>query len=747
MLLFFFLFAAALGADVFSDQRDQIERYWLGEIRRAAGAAANQPSLLAERLGTVTPSPRLDARALVAVWPDARIEEIRLEVEPGHFAHALILTPPRPARAAMIALGPADRTAEEWAGLTGKAEPAEWLAAMLERGYTVCLPIGVQRTKDHPLSESTRGKERRHILHRLGFPAGRSVTGLEVTEVRGLAAWLNVPVGLYGHDDGAWIATHAAAVDRRFASLDVIRLPEPGSELWREPVDRAVFDHLRAGLPKPMLPPARIGAPGAPLRVGEKLLPVEIEERRNRHFDSLIAYLHGRIERAGDERRRLHRLAATPPQAAVPRLLASLRDVMGEPPKPAAALNARVTEIGRTSRFTAHEARIEVLPDLEVYGHLLVPHRIAGRAPAVVTQHGLGGKPKDLTLQGPEPNAAYHGYAARLADHGYVVFAPYVTVPIPQVELINPLVRMAWSTGRMRTSVELAKLRRVVDFLQSLPYVDGSRLGYYGLSYGGYSAVWMGPLEPRFKATVVSGHFNDWTSKITNERERTSYLQHPDEDFTDWNVLPRLTHVELLASFWPRAVMVEFAQHDGTTYPAWHERAWAEVETIARAWNATDRMVRDRFSGIHEIHGIGAFDFLDRWLRPEQPSSRLFPDWGEVEHTVDANPLTWVRGEFRVGTASPRFRGLRFRARPAAPGAGLTVRFGTGPGGAGLGVVAARFDGGWAEAPAPARLLDPARTYWFELRSDARGAVVSGPRPPGGSRFAGEFGVAYRPAE
>jgi len=48
----------------------------------------------------------------------------------------------------------------------------------------------------------------------------------------------------------------------------------------------------------------------------------------------------------------------------------------------------------------------------------------------------------------------------------------------------------------MRTGIELAKLHRVVDFHQSLPFVDPQRIGYYELSYGGYSAIWMPPSSP-----------------------------------------------------------------------------------------------------------------------------------------------------------------------------------------------------------------------------------------------------------
>ena len=211
-----------------------------------------------------------------------------------------------------------------------------------------------------------------------------------------------------------------------------------------------------------------------------------------------------------------------------------------------------------------------------------------------------------------------------------MVFAPYLTVPEgadhrTTPSLLEVLARQAAALGQLRTGIELQKLHRIVDFLQSLPFVDPERTGYYGLSYGGYSAMWMGPLEPRLKAIVVSGYFNDWRAKLTDERNRKSYMFHPDDDTYNWNLLNRFTHLELIAALWPRAVCIEFGERDVTTTPEWHARAWAQVEEFARAWNAGDRIVRDRFDGTHEIHGVLSFEFLDRWLRSERP-----PGYGSV---------------------------------------------------------------------------------------------------------------------
>ena len=241
---------------------------------------------------------------------------------------------------------------------------------------------------------------------------------------------------------------------------------------------------------------------------------------------------------------------------------------------------------------------------------------------------------------------------------------------------LNQKVRMAAALGMMRTSIEQAKLGRFIDFLQSLPFVRGERIGYYGLSYGGYSAIWMAPRESRLAAVVISGHFNDWRPKISSDRIATSYLRHPDEDFSNWNVLHRFTHHELIAAMWPRAVCIEYGEHDAVTPPGWHRRAWAKLENFAREWDAEERIVRDVFQGNHEIHFVGALQFLNRWLRPEKAAirdyTRLHFDSApgkvrapqarpvHVTHRLDSGQASIVRGSFHVSSSLPVFSGIVF---------------------------------------------------------------------------------------
>jgi hypothetical protein len=161
----------------------------------------------------------------------------------------------------------------------------------------------------------------------------------------------------------------------------------------------------------------------------------------------------------------------------------------------------------------------------------------------------------------------------------------------------------------------LAKTRAVLDFLETQSYVDAGRIGYYGLSYGGYSAIHMTPLLPRLKVSVVSGNFNDWRSKLTNDQLRTSYLLHPSEDMYTWNILNRFTHPELMLMM-DCPCAIEFGRRDGITTPEWTAYAWKQVEVFRDHLDWGDRLFLAEFDGGHEVHGGKAFDFVDKHLWP-----------------------------------------------------------------------------------------------------------------------------------
>lgn len=506
---------------------------------------------------------------------------------------------------------------------------------------------------------------------------------------------------------------------------------------------------------------------------------------RNKHFEELHACLRRLDEESDEVRTRYWGLLNTPRnqrEEKAAQLRKELGNLVGEIAVDKGHLDPRTQLIRVKGKFTAYDVLLNVLPGVHAYGQLLVP-RLRGRLPVVICQHGLGGRPADITGIGRDPDPIYHALGAHLADLGYVVFAPYITVPIRQEILVNPLVEKAAALGMMRTSLELAKLHRIVDFLQTLPFVDAGQIGYYGLSYGGYSAIWTSPLEPRIRLSVISGHFNDWRTKITDEQNPTSYLCYQDADFYNWNVLNRFTHLELIAAMYPRPVCVEFGEHDATTTPEWHAQAWKQVEAWKAAWGLGGleaKVVQVHYEGVHEIHGVGTLSFLNRWLRPDLPDGRdhsynLLPPDIELQasavgrglatgqgsemplakHKLDSTAKTRIEGRFYVFRRYPVLTGIALQlSRVGHPGE-LIVRFGSTLGGTDLGEahipagsVDPLFDL-WYTAKAKPVRLDPAKLYYFEVSTSAGHApdncyVVYGPQPLGGRDEPGHFGLSYQ---
>ncbi len=484
-------------------------------------------------------------------------------------------------------------------------------------------------------------------------------------------------VAVIGHRQGGMTAAFAAAIQRRVMAAAVVDYFDSRDRCWEEPVDRRLsgqllhaadaelaaltaprklaifhsprFDAASAGLERevgralpfykglgqknffsvkplveqdewPLCAAAELGIAkkdGKSKQGDGAIEPIAGAVWRDRHFKERLDYLRGLIDASAGERNERWQLLTRPTAdfgKSQTAMRAEYRRLAGAVPRENVPLEPRSDLIAESDKFKAYHVLLRITSEVEAYGQLLVPKGVKGRTAAVICQHGLSGTPAMITGVGHAEDTPYHQFGRRLAERGYVVFAPLVLHYHP-VELTNQQARMADAVGAMRISLVAAQAERVVDFLASLPMVDSKRIGYYGLSYGGYSAIWVTPLVDRLAAIVISGHFNDWRAKIASDQLRTSYLFHPDEDFYNWNVLPRFAHPELLALNVPKPICIEFGRRDGITTPEWTMAAWKEVAALREHLELEkDRLTLTEFDGPHEVHGVETFEFLDRWL-------------------------------------------------------------------------------------------------------------------------------------
>ena len=165
-------------------------------------------------------------------------------------------------------------------------------------------------------------------------------------------------------------------------------------------------------------------------------------------------------------------------------------EIFGRLPEPSTALKVETRRLYDEPNWTGYEVFIPIWPQVFAYGILLLPKSMkpTEKRPVVVCQHGLEGRPQDLIKpQSKEAESLYRSFAARLADQGFVVYCPQD--PYIGDDRFRQLQRLANPLKLSIYSFVLSQHQRVLDWLEQQPFVDAKRIGFYGHSYGGKTAI------------------------------------------------------------------------------------------------------------------------------------------------------------------------------------------------------------------------------------------------------------------
>ncbi len=341
-------------------------------------------------------------------------------------------------------------------------------------------------------------------------------------------------------------------------------------------------------------------------------------ERRRRQFDQLLEYTQ-RLMRESEFTRRTFWAKADTGNAqkwestARPYREYLWDEVIGRLPPASLPVDPRSRPVYDEPAFRGYEVVLDVYPDVFAYGILLVPKDVqpGERRPAVVCQHGLEGRPQDLAdLRTDHP--AYHRYAARLAERGFIVFAPQN--PYIGGDRFRVLQRKANPLKLSLFSFIVRQHERILEWLVSLPYVDPHRIGFYGLSYGGKTAVRVPALLDGYALSICSADYNEWIWKNVSARHGYSYLFTGEYEMPEFDLANTFNYAELSWLIFPRPFMVERGHEDGVAPDEWVAYEYARTRRHYVRLRHGDRTEIEFFNGPHTIHGVGTFEFLHRHL-------------------------------------------------------------------------------------------------------------------------------------
>lgn len=292
------------------------------------------------------------------------------------------------------------------------------------------------------------------------------------------------------------------------------------------------------------------------------------------------------------------------------------KEVIGRLPDPDLPMNARSRFVRETDKVVIYEATLDVWQDVFAWGWLCLPKDLkpGDKRPVVVCQHGLEGLPEDTINEDPSSRAfaSYKAFALRLAEEGFVTFAPHN--PYRGKDAFRTLQRKLNPLGLTLYSVINGQHQRILEWLKTQPFVQPDKIAFYGLSYGGKSAMRTPAVLTDYCLSICSGDFNEWIRKCVSTDLPMSYLHTGEYEIWDWNLGRTFNYAEMGALIAPRPFMVERGHNDGVGSDEWVNYEFAKIRRLYNKLQIGDRTTIEHFDGPHTIHGVGTFQFLKEKL-------------------------------------------------------------------------------------------------------------------------------------
>ena len=289
-------------------------------------------------------------------------------------------------------------------------------------------------------------------------------------------------------------------------------------------------------------------------------------------------------------------------------------------------LNATVTGTLEFPDFTVEKLHFQSRPGLYVTANLYVPIPAKGPYPAIVYACGHSNMKRDGN------KTAYQDQGIWFASHGYVALV-YDTLQLGEIGAIHHGTyreqRWWWhSAGYTPAGVECLNAIRSIDYLETRPEVDKTRIGASGISGGGAATFWIAAADERIKAAVPVSGMADLGYYVSED----GVNGHCDCMFA-YNPF-RWNWTTIAALVCPRPLLFANSDDDKIFPMSANERIINRLERLYARFGASDHVDALVSIGGHAYRTDlrrAAFEFLNRHLkgdsrRVEDPDMGLGPD-------------------------------------------------------------------------------------------------------------------------
>jgi len=304
-------------------------------------------------------------------------------------------------------------------------------------------------------------------------------------------------------------------------------------------------------------------------------------------------------------------------------IVRGMESVMGQLPgkEKRCPLDVKVEEEVDCGKYMRRLISYASEPGSRVPAYLLIPKDVLSgsrKVPAILCLHGTDNIVGHGTVVGLGKNAS-RAYASELAERGYVCLAPnYPLLAKYQPDVKN----LGWKSGTLKAVWDNM---RGLDYLESLPYVDGKAMGAIGHSLGGHNSVFTAVFDERVKVVVSSCGLDSFLDYYDGDPKNWM----PEKGWCQTRYMPKLANYEgrlteipfdfheLVGALAPRHVLIIAPKADSNFKAASVDRIAAAARPIFNLHGHTDNLRIEHPDGGHDFPAAmreEAYQLFDRVL-------------------------------------------------------------------------------------------------------------------------------------
>ncbi|GMU20298.1 MAG: hypothetical protein AMXMBFR13_03950 [Phycisphaerae bacterium] len=300
-------------------------------------------------------------------------------------------------------------------------------------------------------------------------------------------------------------------------------------------------------------------------------------------------------------------------------ILSNMQRVMGPLPESSerVPLDIEVLAEERLEKCTRRKITFAAEKDDRVPAYLMIPHRLTGKAPAMLCLH-------QTTRIGKEEPVGMGGrvnlrYGLELAERGYVTLSP--DYPNYGDYKFDPYAH-GYASATMKG---IWNHMRAVDLLAGMAEVDSGRIGCIGHSLGGHNTLFVAVFDERIQAAVTSCGFTSFPKYYGGNLagwSHSGYMPRIQKQFgNDPKRIP-FDFPEVLAAIAPRAVFINAPLGDDNFENSGVRDCVYTAGPVFDLLGATGRLIAIYPDFGHEFPPearTASYQFLDRVLGHGQP--------------------------------------------------------------------------------------------------------------------------------